>query len=165
MPEEQPRDSCQAGEQRAREDEQRDPGGQVLRGDAEADDGDGQAEIRGQEQAGQRLAAGLQRAVRFEVTDYKTAEDMVRNGLGVVLMPASAAEGVTGLPRLAVTGVPLIWKVFVAVASTRRLSAAARALLADLTVASGRPENASGQPGAAGQPGASAIKVMLSPGD
>lgn len=103
-------------------------------------------------------AAGLQRAVHFEVTDYRTAEDMVRNGLGVVFMPASAAEGVTGLPRLAVTGAPLTWKVVVAVAEGRRLSAAARALLADLTVAGGRPGATPGPPGAAGQPGAAGAR-------
>jgi DNA-binding transcriptional LysR family regulator len=97
--------------------------------------------------------AGLQRAVHFEVTDYRTAEDMVRNGLGVVFMPATAAEGVTGLPCLAVTGAPLTWKVFVAVAGARRLSAAARALLADLTAASAPSEAAPGWPGAADQPG------------
>jgi DNA-binding transcriptional LysR family regulator len=76
--------------------------------------------------------AGLQRSVHFEVTDYRTAVDMVRNGLGVVFMPESAAGRVTGLPRLAVTGAPLTWTVFIAVASGRRLSAAAEALLSDL---------------------------------
>jgi DNA-binding transcriptional LysR family regulator len=76
--------------------------------------------------------AGLERSVHFEVTDYRTAVDMVRNGLGVVFMPESAADRVTGLPRLAVTGAPLTWTVFIAVASGRRLSAAAEALLSDL---------------------------------
>jgi DNA-binding transcriptional LysR family regulator len=90
-------------------------------------------------------AAGLQRAVQFEVTDYRTAVDMVRNGLGVVFLPASAAGGVTGLPRLAVTGAPLTWTVFIAVAEGRRLSAAAVALVNDLRA--GGPCPATSGPG------------------
>lgn len=75
--------------------------------------------------------AGLQRSVRFEVTDFRTAVDLVRHGLGVVFMPESAA-GVTGLPRLAVTGAPLDWTIFIAVPSGRRRSAAADALVSEL---------------------------------
>ena len=61
---------------------------------------------------------------------------MVRGGLGVAFMPASSARQFTGISTLAVTGADLTWKVSVAVAGGRRLSAAAQALLADLTAVS-----------------------------
>ncbi len=80
-------------------------------------------------------ARGLQRTVRFEVTDYQTMVAMVRGGLGVAFMPASSARQFTGVPALAVTGGDLTWKVSVAVAQGRRLSAAAQAQLAALTAA------------------------------
>ena len=82
-------------------------------------------------------AVGLQRTVRFEMTLFKTAADMVRNGLGVVFMPESSAADFPNLPRLAVPAAPLTWTIYLAVADGRRLSAAARALLADLTDAAG----------------------------
>jgi DNA-binding transcriptional LysR family regulator len=83
-------------------------------------------------------ARGLQRTVRFEVTDYQTMVAMVRGGLGVAFMPASSARQFTGLTALTVTGADLTWQVSVAVAQGRRLSAAARALLADLVAAGDR---------------------------
>ena len=81
-------------------------------------------------------AHGLQRTVRFEIADYPTMVAMVRGGLGVAFMPASSARQFTGISTLAVTGADLTWKVSVAVARGRRLSAAAQALLADLTAIS-----------------------------
>jgi DNA-binding transcriptional LysR family regulator len=80
-------------------------------------------------------AHGLQRTVRFEVTDYQTMVAMVRGGLGVAFMPASSARQFTGVTALTVTGADLTWNVSVAVARGRRLPAAAQALLADLTAA------------------------------
>ncbi len=77
-------------------------------------------------------ALGLQRTVRFEVTDYQTMVAMVRGGLGVAFMPASSARQFTDVAALTVTGADLTWSVSVAVAQGRRLSAAAQALLADL---------------------------------
>lgn len=82
-------------------------------------------------------AVGLQRSVRFEITNFKTAADMVRNGLGLVFMPESTAERFGDLPRLTVSRPPLTWTIFVAVAKGRRLSAAARALLDDMMAAAG----------------------------
>jgi DNA-binding transcriptional LysR family regulator len=76
---------------------------------------------------------GLQRTVRFEVTDYQTMVAMVRGGLGVAFMPASSARQFTDVAALTVTGADLTWSVSVAVAQGRRLSAAAQALLADLS--------------------------------
>jgi DNA-binding transcriptional LysR family regulator len=77
-------------------------------------------------------ALGLQRTVRFEVTDYQTMVAMVRGGLGVAFMPASSARQFTDVAALTVSGTDLTWSVSVAVAEGRRLSAAAQALLADL---------------------------------
>jgi DNA-binding transcriptional LysR family regulator len=82
-------------------------------------------------------ARGLQRTVRFEVTDYQTMVAMVRGGLGVAFMPASSARQFTKVRALTVTGADLTWSVSVAVAQGRRLPAAAQALLADLTAVGG----------------------------
>src|ERR1700684_3660298 len=49
-------------------------------------------------------ALGLQRTVRFEVTDYQTMVAMVRGGLGVAFMPASSARQFTDVAPLTVTG-------------------------------------------------------------
>jgi DNA-binding transcriptional LysR family regulator len=88
-------------------------------------------------------AAGLQRTVRFEVTDYQTTVAMVRGGLGVAFMPASSARQFSGVAALTVTGADLTWSVSVAVAHGRRLSAAAQALLADLAAVAPSPSAAS----------------------
>jgi DNA-binding transcriptional LysR family regulator len=83
-------------------------------------------------------ARGLQRTVRFEVTDYQTTVAMVRTGLGVALLPASSARELarqSGVALLTVTGADLTWNISLAVAQSRRLSAAAQALLTDITAA------------------------------
>src|ERR1700742_520587 len=80
-------------------------------------------------------ARGLQRTVRFEVTDYQTMVAMVRGGLGVAFLPASSARQFTGVLALPVTGADLTWQVSVGVAQGRRLSAAGQALLTDLVAA------------------------------
>ena len=77
-------------------------------------------------------ARGLQRTVRFEVTDYQTMVSMVRGGLGVAFLPASSARRFPEVAAVTVTGADLAWQVSVAVAQGRRLTAAAQALLADL---------------------------------
>jgi DNA-binding transcriptional LysR family regulator len=81
-------------------------------------------------------ARGLQRTVRFEVTDYQTTVAMVRTGLGVALLPASSARELAaqaGVSLLTVTGADLTWNISLAVAQSRRLTAAAQALLTDIT--------------------------------
>jgi DNA-binding transcriptional LysR family regulator len=83
-------------------------------------------------------ARGLQRTVRFEVTDYQTTVAMVRTGLGVALLPASSARELaaqSGVALVSVTGADLTWTISLAVAEGRRLSAAAEALRADITEA------------------------------
>ena len=83
-------------------------------------------------------ARGLQRTVRFEITDYQTAVAMVRTGLGVALLPASSARELaaqSGVALLTVTGADLTWNISLAVAQSRRLPAAAQALLTDITEA------------------------------
>lgn len=83
-------------------------------------------------------ARGLQRAVRFEVTDQQTTLDLVRGGLGVAFASASAVRepaARAGVPVLTVTGADLAWDVSVATAQGRRLSAAAQALRSDFTAA------------------------------
>jgi DNA-binding transcriptional LysR family regulator len=84
-------------------------------------------------------AAGLVREVRFEVADFATAASLVRNGLGVALLPESFAASVPDLPAIRVTGTQLSWPVSVATAAKRRLSAAGRAFLAELTAVAPTP--------------------------
>lgn len=77
-------------------------------------------------------AAGLSREVRFEVADFATAASLVRNGLGVALLPESFTTSLPGLPLISVTGAQLRWPVSVATPARRRLSAAGQAFLAEL---------------------------------
>jgi DNA-binding transcriptional LysR family regulator len=77
-------------------------------------------------------AAGIDRQVSFEVAEYGTAAGLVGHGLGVAFVPASAAPGLDGVVRAPVESAALNWRVLVATSSTRRVSAAARAFLAEL---------------------------------
>jgi DNA-binding transcriptional LysR family regulator len=77
-------------------------------------------------------AAGLDRQVPFEVADYGSAAALVRYGLGVAFMPVSAARGFPGLHLVELDGHRLTWRLSVATPTTRRLSVAARAFLAEL---------------------------------
>jgi DNA-binding transcriptional LysR family regulator len=77
--------------------------------------------------------AGLERQVSFEVADYATTAGMVRHGLGVAFVPASAAAALDGVVRLALSPEPLIWRISVATAKARRSSAATRAFLSELS--------------------------------
>jgi DNA-binding transcriptional LysR family regulator len=80
-------------------------------------------------------AAGLDRQVPFEVADYASAAALVRYGLGVAFMPASAARGFPGVHLAELASPQLTWRLSVATPTARRLSAAARAFLAELTPA------------------------------
>ena len=84
-------------------------------------------------------AAGVDRLVAFDVPDYGTAAALVRNGLGVAFLPASIATDLDGVEVVPLTSAQLAWPIQVAIAATRRPSAAARAFLADL-LAKARPE-------------------------
>jgi DNA-binding transcriptional LysR family regulator len=78
------------------------------------------------------LTQGIDRQVAFEVPDYTAAEGLVANGLGVSFIPASAAARMTGLRTVSVADCQLTWRVSLATPATRRLSAAARAFVAEL---------------------------------
>jgi DNA-binding transcriptional LysR family regulator len=77
-------------------------------------------------------AAGLDRQVSFEVSEFGTAAGLVRNGLAVSFVPTSAVPAMEGVVPIRVTAAPLEWQVLVATSATRRPPAAARAFLADL---------------------------------
>jgi DNA-binding transcriptional LysR family regulator len=77
-------------------------------------------------------AAGLERQVAFEVSDYTMAAGLVRGGLGIAFVPESVAARLDGVARVTVTEPALTWQIQVATSATRRLSAAGRAFLTDL---------------------------------
>jgi DNA-binding transcriptional LysR family regulator len=79
-------------------------------------------------------AAGLDRRVPFEVTEFTSAAGLVRNGLGIAFIPQSAAglDGLDGLEVIGLDGPALQWRISVATPTARRLSAAARAFVAEL---------------------------------
>jgi DNA-binding transcriptional LysR family regulator len=76
-------------------------------------------------------AAGLDRRVPFEVIEFSSAAGLVRNGLGVAFIPQSAVD-LTGLTVIGLDGPALLWRVSLATPTARRLSAAARAFVAEL---------------------------------
>jgi DNA-binding transcriptional LysR family regulator len=82
-------------------------------------------------------AAGLDRQVRFEVADFATAAGLVRHGLGVAFVPASAMAPFDGLASTAVDG-GLRWRVSVATPAGRRRPAAVAAFLAELVPQGGQ---------------------------
>jgi len=77
-------------------------------------------------------AAGLERQVSYEVTEFGTVAGLVRNGLAVAFVPKSAAPGIEGVVSVPLASVSLDWEVLVATSATGRPSAAARAFLAEL---------------------------------
>jgi len=82
-------------------------------------------------------AAGLERQVSFEVSEFGTAAGLVRNGLAVSFVPMSAAPTMEGVVPVRVADTLLDWQILVATSATRRPSAAARAFLADLIASTG----------------------------
>jgi DNA-binding transcriptional LysR family regulator len=76
-------------------------------------------------------AAGLDRRVPFEVTEFISAAGLVRNGLAIAFIPQSATD-LTGLAVIGLVGPDLTWRISVATPTARRLSAAARAFVAEL---------------------------------
>ena len=77
-------------------------------------------------------AAGLDRQVPFEVADFAAAAGLIRTGLGIAFLPASVATALDDLAVIEISGVALMWAVSVATPAHRRMSAAARAFLAEL---------------------------------
>ncbi|GAB6900681.1 LysR family transcriptional regulator [Kineosporia succinea] len=78
-------------------------------------------------------AAGLRRQVTIEITELAFGPDYVRNGLGVALFPRFAVEGAPGIVRVPVEDADLEFPVSLAVPEGRTPSAAARALIAQIT--------------------------------
>jgi DNA-binding transcriptional LysR family regulator len=70
-----------------------------------------------------------------EVADYASAAGLVRHGLGIAFLPASAAAGFTDLCRVELADHSLTWGLSIATPATRRMPAAARAFLAELAPA------------------------------
>jgi DNA-binding transcriptional LysR family regulator len=84
--------------------------------------------------------AGLDRDVPFEAADFAAVINLVRGGLGVAFLPASVAAGQgADLALIEICDHAFTWVVSVALPSGRRISAAARALLAELPGADHRP--------------------------
>jgi DNA-binding transcriptional LysR family regulator len=78
-------------------------------------------------------AAGLDREVPFEAADFTAVINLVRGGLGIAFLPASvAASQGASLAVIVISDHAFNWVVSVAVPTDRRISAAARALLAEL---------------------------------
>jgi DNA-binding transcriptional LysR family regulator len=74
-------------------------------------------------------AAGLERHVAFEVTDYASAAALVRHDLGIAFLPAVADVPIDDLHTLQVSDQPLQWVFSAATSATRRPSAAVRAFI------------------------------------
>ncbi len=86
-------------------------------------------------------AAGLDREVLFEAAEFTVAVNLVRSGLGVAFLPASAVASYgAGLAVIEISDHVFRWVVSVAVPSDRRIPAAARALLAELPGTKPQPE-------------------------
>ena len=69
-------------------------------------------------------AAGVERQVAYEVSEFGTAAGLVRHGLGIAFVPTSAAPAMDGVVPVPVASASLDWQVLVATSATRRLSAA-----------------------------------------
>ena len=76
-------------------------------------------------------AAGLQRTVHTETTDFVLGQALVRERLGVMCVPASAVSTDPQLVALAVEPA-LIWTARLGYSASRPLSAAAAALVGEL---------------------------------
>ena len=77
-------------------------------------------------------AAGLDRQVSFEVADLLTAAGLVRSGLGIAFVPASAGAAVNGVTTVPVHPALPAWRISAATAAGRRPPAAVRAFLGEL---------------------------------
>jgi DNA-binding transcriptional LysR family regulator len=78
--------------------------------------------------------AGLAREVPFEAAEFGVAIKLVRGGLGLAFLPGSVAASQGGdLAVIDVRDHDFSWAISVAVPANRRIPAAARALLAELS--------------------------------
>ena len=77
--------------------------------------------------------AGLDREVPFEAADFTAVINLVRGGLGVAFLPATVAAGPgSDLDVIEIRDQTFSWVISVATPAGRRMSAAARAILAEL---------------------------------
>lgn len=74
------------------------------------------------------VGAGIERRVGVEVADLWTLIELVRAGLGLGFVPASAVEAARGI-HVASVSPELTWEISLAMPSDRRSSAAARAFV------------------------------------
>jgi DNA-binding transcriptional LysR family regulator len=80
-------------------------------------------------------AAGVERQVSFEVSDYGNTGGLVRNGLGIAFVPGSAVPSLAGVIAVRISPTAALdWRILVATSASRRPSAAARAFLAELVM-------------------------------
>ncbi len=74
--------------------------------------------------------AELRRRVAVEAAEFGMAVAIVRQGLGVAILPGFAADGVEGVRALPIADADLSWPLDVATPTSRTATAAARAFLA-----------------------------------
>jgi DNA-binding transcriptional LysR family regulator len=80
-------------------------------------------------------AAGLDREVPFEAADFAAVISLVRGGLGIAFLPATVAADLgADLAVIEVRDQAFTWVISVATSAGRRISAAARAVLAELSI-------------------------------
>jgi DNA-binding transcriptional LysR family regulator len=118
------------------------PAGHRLAGRADVDPGEAAAEpfIDFPEGWGNRAsvdrafaAAGASRSIRTEVVDFGLALDLVRAGLGVAMLPASAVGAAPGLGTVGVTGLDVDWRIQLAWSTERALPVASQVLVRAFT--------------------------------
>ena len=74
-------------------------------------------------------AAGVRRTVAYEVNDTASLIDFIRHGLAIGMLPPSFVDGIDGIAVVPIRRHAPHFQVGIATSSTRRLGAAARALL------------------------------------
>jgi len=78
-------------------------------------------------------AAGLDREVPFEAPDFAAVINLVRGGLGIAFLPTTVAADLgADLDVIEICDHTFTWVISVATPAGRRISAAARAILAEL---------------------------------
>jgi DNA-binding transcriptional LysR family regulator len=78
-------------------------------------------------------AAGLDREVPFEAADFTAVINLVRGGLGLAFLPATVAADLgADLDVIEIRDHTFTWVISAAIPVGRRMSAAARAILAEL---------------------------------
>jgi DNA-binding transcriptional LysR family regulator len=77
--------------------------------------------------------AGLDREVPFEAADFTAVINLVRGGLGIAFLPTTVAADLgADLDVIEISDYTFTWIISVATPAGRRISAAARAILAEL---------------------------------